>query len=77
VGTGDDTSYVAAPTRLQNLPKIVAASAGDRHALALTEEGEVMAWGANSTGQLGMEHTGESIPAACFGLWVMSRFVPS
>lgn len=53
------TSYVAAPTKLQGLPKIISTSAGDRHALALTEDGEVMAWGANTTGQLGIERAGE------------------
>lgn len=74
VGTNDTAAYVAAPTRIQGLPKIIAASAGDRHALALTDEGEVMAWGSNTMGQLGIERTGKHCtvgPAALANLVIL------
>ena len=61
VGANTTTAYVASPTKLQGLPKIVSAAAGDRHALALTDDGEVMAWGANNSGQLGIERAGQLI----------------
>ncbi|MFI0351472.1 RCC1-like domain-containing protein [Actinomadura sp. 9N407] len=37
----------------RHLTDVVAVAAGDRHSLALTKQGRVMAWGANANGQLG------------------------
>ncbi|NLV95017.1 MAG: hypothetical protein GX031_10815, partial [Candidatus Riflebacteria bacterium] len=48
-------------TQVPNFPpnneKLRSVSAGAAHALALTERGEVYAWGLNSSGQLGLGHT--------------------
>lgn len=61
VGTNSTAAQVPEPTRIRGLPKIVKVSAGDRHALAVSDEGEVLAWGANHSGQLGSQHTGTSL----------------
>jgi hypothetical protein len=41
-------------------PRIAAIAAGAHHVLALTEDGNVLAWGANDVGQLGNEETSDS-----------------
>src|SRR5690606_14229070 len=42
----------SAPAQI-NQPKIVQVAAGDRHVLALREDGSVVSWGENEDGQLG------------------------
>jgi hypothetical protein len=39
---------------VEGLPKVKAIAAGVAHSLALTESGEVYAWGYNDVGQLGL-----------------------
>jgi alpha-tubulin suppressor-like RCC1 family protein len=46
-------SLSQAPARIKSLSNVMSVAAGKNHALALTERGEVWAWGANSAGQLG------------------------
>lgn len=45
-----------APARIDTLSKIVSVVTGKNHALALSDRGEVWAWGANGAGQLGQGH---------------------
>jgi alpha-tubulin suppressor-like RCC1 family protein len=45
------------PTKVEGLPKVKAIAAGMEHSLALTESGEVYAWGWNDDGQLGLGDT--------------------
>lgn len=41
--------------------RVVDISAGDTHVLALTDKGEVFAWGINAMGQCGQGHTNSPI----------------
>ena len=54
-GLGDDVSLVNQPTPVPvaGLANIVAVAAGDYHGLALRANGKVVAWGLDSSGQLG------------------------
>jgi alpha-tubulin suppressor-like RCC1 family protein len=55
--------------KVTGLPKIVAISAGDRHAMALDESGTVWVWGSNENWQLGIHgSTCESSPLPLAGL---------
>jgi len=58
VGTGDKGMAVTHPAVIRDIPRIVSMAAGANHALALSEDGEVLVWGANGSGQLGLEKTG-------------------
>jgi len=53
LGQGKVTSYITAPIQIGLLKNIKAISAGFRHALAISHEGEVWAWGHNHQGQVG------------------------
>lgn len=53
----DGATELARPKRIDELPDIIAISAGDRHSLALDAHGHVFAWGANDKGQLGTRST--------------------
>lgn len=57
MGSADQLSLT--PTSVQELApyRIVDIAAGDAHCLALTDEGEVYAWGTNTMGQCGQNHT--------------------
>jgi alpha-tubulin suppressor-like RCC1 family protein len=57
VGTGDTSSPVYTPVRVQGLPDIIDAAAGLGHSLALGKDGTVWAWGSNLDGQLGIGNT--------------------
>ncbi|MCC6629576.1 MAG: S8 family serine peptidase [Chloroflexi bacterium] len=59
----------AAPAPVVGLKDVRALAVGERHALALTEDGGVWAWGANEHGQLGDGSTdGRSTPRRVAGL---------
>jgi alpha-tubulin suppressor-like RCC1 family protein len=58
------------PLPVQQLSGVTAIAAGDDHALALLDDGEVSAWGANGAGQLGDGTEGgtSNLPTAVPGL---------
>jgi alpha-tubulin suppressor-like RCC1 family protein len=60
LGTGVTSGSQAVPAPVETLTGIVAVSAGDDHALALTISGAVWVWGANGSGQLGLGSTSSS-----------------
>jgi alpha-tubulin suppressor-like RCC1 family protein len=66
-----DGSYnnEAAPVAANGvLSHVVQLSAGWRHALALTDDGQVWAWGENGDGEMGLgitSTTGLSVPVQC------------
>lgn len=53
LGTGTNSFGSGVPVQVNNLTGIVAVAAGNYHCLALKNNGNVMAWGRNSDGQLG------------------------
>jgi len=55
VGSGDSTVQHDRPVEVAGLAGVVAIAAGTEHALAVTDDGGVWAWGFNEHGQLGME----------------------
>ncbi|XP_042891775.1 probable E3 ubiquitin-protein ligase HERC1 isoform X3 [Penaeus japonicus] len=57
LGSSDATMLRPRPIEELAGLRIVDISAGDSHALALTHEGEVYAWGSNTMGQCGQGHT--------------------
>jgi alpha-tubulin suppressor-like RCC1 family protein len=68
LGNGTKTES-AVPVAVSKLSGVKAVSAGNRHGLALLENGTVMAWGANGQGQLGDGTTTKSaVPVAVSGL---------
>jgi alpha-tubulin suppressor-like RCC1 family protein len=52
-GTSSSTVFQTQPMRVRNLTGIKAIAAGAAHCLALRDDRRVLAWGDNSTGQLG------------------------
>jgi alpha-tubulin suppressor-like RCC1 family protein/subtilisin-like proprotein convertase family protein len=67
LGIDSDDDFNAVPTLVDlsrfDSPRIVAIATGTHHVLALAENGNVYAWGANNVGQLGNEETSEAEPA--------------
>src|SRR5260221_8981117 len=62
-GTGGTGKKSDVPVAVQGLSGVVAVSSGLLHSLALLEDGKVMAWGNNGSGQLGDGTTkGSSVP---------------
>jgi len=57
LGTNSNESYIDEPKELKNLSNIVDIGAGDYHAVALNNNGEVYTWGLNNNGQLGLGNT--------------------
>ncbi|MFB9279033.1 invasin domain 3-containing protein [Cohnella cellulosilytica] len=58
IGIGTETNKVTAPVQVMSsasvaLDGVQAVAGGQLHSLALTESGEVLAWGMNTNGQLG------------------------
>ena len=53
LGRQSDAVLNQTPARIEVLPKITHLATGKNHALALSDKGEVWAWGANTAGQLG------------------------
>lgn len=72
LGVGSPDLLCLTPTSVQDLTpyRIVDIAAGDAHCLALTDEGEVFAWGCNTMGQCGQGHTTSPItkPLKVLGL---------
>ncbi|WP_347273655.1 cell wall anchor protein [Candidatus Kuenenia sp.] len=69
-GTTENNSNV--PVSVPNLTDIIAISAGGEYSMALSSDGSVLTWGANSDGQLGNGNTDEnSVPTKISGLPVM------
>lgn len=58
VGTGSLEKHVRQPTKIRGLPRIIKVAAGASHTIALSDEGEVFAWGSNQMGQAGVGLTG-------------------
>lgn len=52
-GYGDPYSYVISPVRIKGLTGIIAVYMGEKHAVALKNDGTVWAWGRDDCGQLG------------------------
>ena len=53
LGRQSDSVLNQTPARIEVLPKITHLATGKNHTLALSDKGEVWAWGANTAGQLG------------------------
>lgn len=53
VGVDSDELFITQPRRLRDLPCIAKVAAGDAHAVALSEGGEVFTWGSSKHGQTG------------------------
>ena len=69
-GTEENNSNV--PVLVPNLTDIIAISAGGEYGMALSSDGSVLTWGANSDGQLGNGTTEEnSVPTKISGLPLM------
>ncbi len=64
LGMGYHGGNVLSPHMLPPFPSpVIALAAGDRHALALTEDGRVFAWGDNNQGQIGSgDGNGDGVP---------------
>jgi alpha-tubulin suppressor-like RCC1 family protein len=54
------------PTQVPGLGRVKAIAAGEAYSLALTESGEVYAWGSNGHGQLGLGGTNNRLMGRCF-----------
>src|SRR6202035_354657 len=66
---GEKKACSTSPVAVSGLNGLTAVSAGDEHSFALLEAGTVMAWGNNSSGQLGNGGTEHSdVPVAVGGL---------
>ena len=53
LGRQSDSMLSQQPAKIDALPTVVSIVTGKNHTLALTDKGEVWAWGANAAGQLG------------------------
>ena len=63
LGIGSTSSQQTSPVAVSTLSNITAVAAGSSHSLALTQTGQVYAWGANGSGQLGDDtSTGKTSP---------------
>lgn len=60
LGKTDETKYSELPEIVQGLGAVKQISVGTTHILALLYDGNVMAWGDNRYGQLGLGYTGKS-----------------
>ena len=61
VNTTSQTSTVYVPVQVSKLDRVVDVVAGCSHALALTEDGGVFAWGLNDSGQIGNASTSNAL----------------
>lgn len=69
LGRGNTTTPQTTPIQVQGLTNIEAIAAGAGHVLALKSDGTLMAWGWNSSGQLGISNqTNQLSPVAVPGL---------
>jgi alpha-tubulin suppressor-like RCC1 family protein len=69
LGDGEESVGSDVPVRVQGLAHVKAIAAGANQSLALLDNGTVMAWGGNESGQLGDGNTEESdVPVAVKGL---------
>jgi alpha-tubulin suppressor-like RCC1 family protein/subtilisin family serine protease len=57
LGLGTNYQTVSVPTQIPGLSNVVASAAGGSHSLALLTDGSVWAWGAGTSGQLGLGTT--------------------
>lgn len=66
LGSGTSTGDLTNPTitKLSTISNIVSIGFNQNNSLAITEDGSVWTWGANSSGQLGMGNTGDVQAAA-------------
>lgn len=53
LGRPSDSMLNQPPAKIESLPTVVSIVTGKNHTLALSDKGEVWAWGANAAGQLG------------------------
>ncbi len=56
LGRSSKQALSQSPEKIETLTKIISVAPGKNHTLALTNKGEVWAWGANGAGQLGQGH---------------------
>ena len=69
LGAGSQTEFISGPTAVSGLPQAKAIAAGSLHALALTKQGDVLAWGDNTSGQLGVgDYNSRNAPVAVTGV---------
>jgi alpha-tubulin suppressor-like RCC1 family protein len=70
LGDGSSVTVQTLPVRVQGLTNATSVSANNRHSLAVTANGTVMAWGSNNGGQLGSKDTTEvrRVPGPVAGL---------
>ncbi len=70
LGNGSNVTYSTTPVAVTGLSGVTAIAAGVNHALALLSNGTVMAWGDNSSGELGNGTNGSfsNTPVAVTGL---------
>ncbi len=69
LGDGTTTTNRSKPVRVSGLTNVVAVAAGQAYSLALTDSGEVYAWGSNLYGQLGDgTTTNRSTPVPVLGV---------
>jgi len=59
LGSGTAVDQALEPIQVASVSSATAIAAGERHSLALLANGDVMAWGDNSFGQLGMPEVNE------------------
>lgn len=63
LGQGEsDTAQSKLPLKVTGLQGVVAVQAGKAHSLALTRDGQVLAWGSNYSGQLGVSGSTRTSP---------------